>query len=162
VKPALASIFSTNSPTPPCATIMCKAGVISSRFSETLSPTKSSRVQPISRTLGSKPGPSPLTALAKPHSPRSPRPTCVSATVSACSMALADLCAQAAASQRFMPGVRMHRKGNPRHCQGVVLADWIATGGDGRECMTGTNVFDLSPEARIITATGFANMPTTG
>jgi uncharacterized protein YndB with AHSA1/START domain len=73
---------------------------------------------------------------------------------------LADLSAQATASQRFMPGVRMHRKGNPRHCQGVVLADWIATGGDGRECMTGTNVFVLSPEARIITATGFANMPT--
>ncbi len=73
---------------------------------------------------------------------------------------LADLSAHAAAAQRFMPGVRMHRKGDPRHCQGVVLADWIASGPDGRQYMSGTNVFVLGPDARITSATGFATMPT--
>jgi uncharacterized protein YndB with AHSA1/START domain len=72
---------------------------------------------------------------------------------------LADLSAHAGASQRFMPGVRMRRKGQPRHCQGVVLADWIASGADGREVMNGTNVFVLGLDARIASATGFANPP---
>jgi uncharacterized protein YndB with AHSA1/START domain len=72
---------------------------------------------------------------------------------------LADLSAHAGASQRFMPGVRMRREGEPRHCQGVVLADWIASGADGRELMSGTNVFVLRPDGRIISATGFANPP---
>jgi uncharacterized protein YndB with AHSA1/START domain len=72
---------------------------------------------------------------------------------------LADLSAHAGASQRFMPGVRLRREGEPRHCQGVVLADWIASGADGRELMSGTNVFVLRPDGRIISATGFANPP---
>jgi hypothetical protein len=53
----------------------------------------------------------------------------------------------------------MHRQGEPRHCQGVVLADWSARGADDRELMTGTNVFVLGPDARITSATGFANLP---
>lgn len=72
---------------------------------------------------------------------------------------LADLSAHAGASQRFMPGVRMHRQGEPRHCQGVVLADWSARGADGRELMSGTNMFVLGLDARITSATGFANLP---
>ena len=72
---------------------------------------------------------------------------------------MADLSAHAAASQRFMPGVRMHRKGATRHCQGVVLADWTASGADGRELMSGTNVFVLGTDGRITAATGFANLP---
>jgi len=63
------------------------------------------------------------------------------------------------ADQRFMPGVRMQRNGDVRHCQGVVLADWIASGADGRELMNGTNVFVLGPDARITSAVGFANPP---
>jgi uncharacterized protein YndB with AHSA1/START domain len=72
---------------------------------------------------------------------------------------LADLSAHAGASQRFMPGVRMLRKDDVRHCQGVVLADWIASAADGRELMSGTNVFVLGPDARITSAVGFANPP---
>lgn len=72
---------------------------------------------------------------------------------------LADLSSHAGAAQRFMPGVRMRRKGEPRHCQGVVLADWIASGIDGQELMSGTNVFNLGPNGRITSATGFANPP---
>lgn len=74
---------------------------------------------------------------------------------------LADLSAHAGASQRFMPGVRMKRKGEPRHCQGVILADWIASTPDGRDVMNGTNVFVLGLDGRIASATGFANLLTT-
>ena len=69
---------------------------------------------------------------------------------------LADLVAHSGAAQRFMPGVVMTRKGDVRHCQGTVLADWIATGADGRELMSGTNVFNMGPDGRIRDATGFA------
>jgi uncharacterized protein YndB with AHSA1/START domain len=75
---------------------------------------------------------------------------------------LADLSAHAAASQRFMPGVRMRRKGEIRHCQGVIVADWAATSGDGRELMSGTNVFQMGADGRIHSATGIANPPAGG
>ncbi|MGP0075512.1 MAG: SRPBCC domain-containing protein [Bryobacteraceae bacterium] len=70
---------------------------------------------------------------------------------------LTDLSAHAAASQRFMPGVRMRRTGDVRHCQGTIVADWVATSGDGKEVMGGTNVFQLGPDTRIRSATGFTN-----
>ena len=31
------------------------------------------------------------------------------------------------ASQRFMPGLRLQRDGDVRHCQGTVLAEWAAS-----------------------------------
>jgi uncharacterized protein YndB with AHSA1/START domain len=58
------------------------------------------------------------------------------------------------AAQKFMPGVRIARKGDVRHCQGTVLADWSATGGDGQERMRGTNVFVLAADGRIESVTG--------
>jgi uncharacterized protein YndB with AHSA1/START domain len=70
---------------------------------------------------------------------------------------LDDLSVHAGASQRFMPGVRMRRKGEVRHCQGTIVADWVATSSDGKEVMSGTNVFRLGPDARIHSATGFAD-----
>ena len=57
---------------------------------------------------------------------------------------------------RFMPGVRLRRNGDIRHCQGTVLADWIATR-DGQPLGTGTNVFVLEPGGRIGSVTGFWN-----
>jgi uncharacterized protein YndB with AHSA1/START domain len=72
---------------------------------------------------------------------------------------LADLSAHAGASQRFMPGVRMRRKGEVRHCQGLIVADWVATSGDGKELMSGLNVFEMRPDARIRTVTGLLNIP---
>jgi uncharacterized protein YndB with AHSA1/START domain len=71
---------------------------------------------------------------------------------------LADLSAHAGAAQRFMPGVGMRRRGEPRQCQGVVLADWVASAPDGREVMNGTNVFVLGPDCRIKSVTGIANL----
>ncbi len=39
---------------------------------------------------------------------------------------LDDVLAHTGAAQRFTPGIRMERKGEVRHCQGVVLSDWVA------------------------------------
>jgi len=46
-----------------------------------------------------------------------------------------------------------------RHCQGSVLADWMAVGSDGKERMSGTSVFVFGPDGRIETVTGFTNQP---
>jgi len=70
---------------------------------------------------------------------------------------LADLTAHISASQRFMPGIGLQRKGDVRHCQGTVLADWIAAGSDGKERMSGTSVLVFSPDGRIDSVTGFTN-----
>ena len=60
-----------------------------------------------------------------------------------------------AASQRFMPGFRLQRLGAPQQCQGVVLADWTASGPDGQVRAQGTNVFTLGPDGLIDSVTGF-------
>jgi uncharacterized protein YndB with AHSA1/START domain len=70
---------------------------------------------------------------------------------------LADLLAHTGAAQRFMPGIRMHRRGEIRHCQGTVLADWVAVGSDLKERMSGTNVFVFGPDERMDSVTGLAN-----
>jgi uncharacterized protein YndB with AHSA1/START domain len=72
---------------------------------------------------------------------------------------IADLTAHIGASQRFMPGISLRRKGNIRHCQGTVLADWAAAGSDGQERMSGTSVFAFSPDGKIDSVTGLANPP---
>jgi uncharacterized protein YndB with AHSA1/START domain len=68
-----------------------------------------------------------------------------------------DLTAHIGASQRFMPGMRLERKGDVRHCQGTVLVDWVALANDGQQRGTGTNVFLLGAEGRIDSVTGFWN-----
>ena len=68
---------------------------------------------------------------------------------------LADLLPHLAAVHRFMPGMRMARDGSIRHCQGTVLADWIARSPEGQERGRGTNVFVLRPDGRIASVTGF-------
>jgi uncharacterized protein YndB with AHSA1/START domain len=66
-----------------------------------------------------------------------------------------DVLPHLAASQRFMPGLRMKRNGDIRQCQGMVLADWRVTGLDGKDRGSGTNVFIFSPSGRIEWVTGF-------
>jgi uncharacterized protein YndB with AHSA1/START domain len=67
---------------------------------------------------------------------------------------LDDLVAHAGAAQRFMPGVRIERRGAVRHCQGMVLVDWAVTN-KGAENGRGTSVFILSPTGMIERVTGF-------
>jgi uncharacterized protein YndB with AHSA1/START domain len=68
---------------------------------------------------------------------------------------LEELLGHIAAVHQFMPGLTLQRKGDTRHCQGQVLADWVAVGGDGRTNAAGTNAFVLSPDSRIAGVTGF-------
>ncbi len=67
---------------------------------------------------------------------------------------LDDLRPHLAAVHRFMPGMRLERQGDVRHCQGVVLADWVARGADGAQRGAGTNVFVLGADGRIQSVTG--------
>jgi uncharacterized protein YndB with AHSA1/START domain len=72
---------------------------------------------------------------------------------------LTELYPHIAAAQHFMPGMRMKRTGDVRHCQGTVLADFAIVGPDGLERGRGTNVFVFGATGRIETATGFMNPP---
>jgi uncharacterized protein YndB with AHSA1/START domain len=67
---------------------------------------------------------------------------------------LADLVDHFAASQRFMPGIRLERRGDIRHCQGTVLADWVGLGTGGEERFSGTNVFVFGASGQIESVTG--------
>jgi uncharacterized protein YndB with AHSA1/START domain len=69
-----------------------------------------------------------------------------------------DLMPHITAAQRFMPGIRLHRQGDVRHCQGTVLAEWIARGPDGQDRARGMNVFVLGADGRITSVTDFWNV----
>ena len=62
---------------------------------------------------------------------------------------LPELLPHVAATQCFMPGIRMTRAGEARHCQGMVIAAWSAG------TMSGTNVFQFGPDRKIAAVTGF-------
>jgi uncharacterized protein YndB with AHSA1/START domain len=59
------------------------------------------------------------------------------------------------AAHQFMPGLRMEKSGPVRHCQGMVLVDWIAKGPDGQQRAAGANVFRFQEDGRIESVTGF-------
>ncbi len=67
-----------------------------------------------------------------------------------------EISLHAGASQRFMPGVTLSRVGALRHCQGILLADWTASGPDGKALMSGSNVFVLDATGKIEAVTGFS------
>jgi uncharacterized protein YndB with AHSA1/START domain len=74
---------------------------------------------------------------------------------------ISDLRPHLAAVHKFMPGMRLEREGDVRHCQGTVLADWVARAADGSERGRGTNMFALDRHGRIESVTGFWNPPKT-
>ncbi|MEO6223166.1 MAG: SRPBCC domain-containing protein [Vicinamibacterales bacterium] len=74
-----------------------------------------------------------------------------------CVDGFAELLPHIAAAQRFMPGMKLTREGDVRHCQGTVLANWKAIGPDGQSRGQGTNVFTMAPDGRIESATGLWN-----
>jgi uncharacterized protein YndB with AHSA1/START domain len=71
---------------------------------------------------------------------------------------VADLVAHITGAQRFMPGIRMQRHGDVRHCQGTVLADFIAHASDGQPRASGTNVFVFGADGKLDWVTGFMNI----
>ena len=68
---------------------------------------------------------------------------------------IADLSPHIAGALRFMPGCRIQRSGDVRHCQGTVLADWTMTGANGQPRGKGTNVFVFGSNGRITSVVGF-------
>jgi len=72
-----------------------------------------------------------------------------------CIEGAAELTKHIGAAQRFMPGMRLERAGEPRHCQGLLLVEWTASGADGQPRGRGTNVFTLGADGRIEGVTGF-------
>jgi uncharacterized protein YndB with AHSA1/START domain len=72
-----------------------------------------------------------------------------------CTSGLDDLSDHLAAAQAHMPGMRLRRSGDVRHCQGTAIVDWVAEGEDGQQRAAGTNVFDLAPDGRIVRIVGF-------
>ena len=66
-----------------------------------------------------------------------------------------DVLQHITAAQRFMPGIHLERRGDVRHCQGMVLADWAVVTAEGATQGTGTNVFLFAADGRIASATGF-------
>jgi uncharacterized protein YndB with AHSA1/START domain len=71
------------------------------------------------------------------------------------SSGLDDLVAHIGAAQKHMPGIRLERRGDVRHCQGTVLVDWVALGNDGRTWGQGSNVFTMAADGRIQGVVGF-------
>jgi len=71
----------------------------------------------------------------------------------------ADLVPHIGAAQRFMPDMHLRRHGDVRHCQGTVLADWVASASDGQPRAAGTNVFTLQGDGLIEAVTGFWAAP---
>src|SRR6185436_3401078 len=67
---------------------------------------------------------------------------------------IADLLPHITAAQHFMPGLRLHREGEVRHCQGTVLADWKAVSADGQPRGRGTNVFMVGGDGKFTSVTG--------
>ena len=68
---------------------------------------------------------------------------------------LSEIVPHLGAAQRFMPGLRLQRQGEIRHCQGIVLAEWIAVSPDGQQRAAGTNVFTFDATGQIESITGF-------
>ena len=67
---------------------------------------------------------------------------------------LDELLPQLAAMHHFMPGLRLERRHDVRHCQGHVLADWAVLKGD-QQAGSGTNLFVLDADGRIASVVGF-------
>jgi uncharacterized protein YndB with AHSA1/START domain len=67
---------------------------------------------------------------------------------------VADLVPHIGATQQFMPGLRIARSGQVRHCQGTVVADWKVAGANGEPRGGGVNVFSFDSDGRIEQVTG--------
>lgn len=60
----------------------------------------------------------------------------------------------AGAAQKFMPGMKLHRQGDARHCLGTALVDWSVPGPEGKTLAQGTNVFRFDADGKIVDVVG--------
>jgi uncharacterized protein YndB with AHSA1/START domain len=75
---------------------------------------------------------------------------------------LDDLVAHTAAYQRFFPGIRFERRGDIRHCQGVVLADWLTQADEGTARLNGTCCFTFNTDNQIEAVINFISSSSDG
>lgn len=66
-----------------------------------------------------------------------------------------DLDGHIANTHVHVPGVRMQRAGEPRHCQGTAIVEWTATDRSGAPCGKGTNVVRFAADGKIAGVVGF-------
>ena len=66
----------------------------------------------------------------------------------------AELNEHMGAALRFMPGIRLERRGDARQCQGTAVADWVALSPDNQEKGRGTNVYTFGPNGKIESVVG--------
>jgi uncharacterized protein YndB with AHSA1/START domain len=71
-----------------------------------------------------------------------------------CTHGLDDLVDHVSGAKVHMPGITLERAGEPRHCQGTVLVDWLARKADGHTLARGTNVFELTAAGSIARVVG--------
>ena len=122
------------------ATSTSRAGATNWRCSETSSPTTRTRTWRRPSMAGWRPGrnqtrpagDAAIAALTTPGVVVRDRFSLLSGRE--------DLLPHLDAVQRFMPGLTLRRDGGARHCQGTVLADWVARNTAGEEKARGTNV----------------------
>ena len=53
-----------------------------------------------------------------------------------------------------MPGMKLHRQGDARHCLGTALVDWTVPGPEGKTLAKGTNVFRFDADGKIVDVVG--------
>lgn len=72
-----------------------------------------------------------------------------------CTHGREDLDAHVSGARVHMPGITLARAGEPRHCQGTALVDWVAKKGDGSTLSKGTSLFEFGADERIARVVGF-------
>lgn len=65
-----------------------------------------------------------------------------------------EISLHAGAAQKFMPGMKLQRQGNARHCLGTALVDWAAPGPEGKTMAKGTNVFRFDADGKVVDVVG--------
>jgi uncharacterized protein YndB with AHSA1/START domain len=71
-----------------------------------------------------------------------------------CLAGIDEITLHAGAAQKFMPGMKLHRQGDARHCLGTALVDWTVPGPQGAPVASGTNVFRFDDEGKITDVVG--------
>ncbi len=71
-----------------------------------------------------------------------------------CLDGIEEITLHAGAAQKFMPGMKLHREGDARHCLGTALVDWNVPGPEGKALAQGTNVFRYDDEGKITSVVG--------
>jgi uncharacterized protein YndB with AHSA1/START domain len=71
-----------------------------------------------------------------------------------CLAGIDEIAFHAGAAQKFMPGMKLQRQGDARHCLGTSLVDWTVPGPEGKTLAKGTNVFRFDADGKLVDVVG--------